>query len=1848
MVNDLVLVSKVLDVLKGAPKPLPISAISRQAGLDRHTVSHLLEILNMSGQIICLHQGAAKKYYMDQNFPHTMFPLASADLIVIVDDALNIIYVNETATQWMKTPIGDLVGKKLDSISHPVLIQPEIFRNLKEADSQRVVHVTLKSSGKDGILSYPVTITKISIPYKETGFLIIIEEAIINNKNAQASLGRELLEQLNPGLIVADLQGVIMYVNLSFMSSLGYSDESDILTHSITDIFSEDSRFIEALVHLGTNNPHFHERSFKKRDGSLIFCLVHWELIKSPSGDPLYISGIMLDLSEREELKDKIVNLEKRYQDIVESTSDVIWETGVDLCYTYVSPAITTLTGYLPRELVGTPPLWLSDKKNGESTIDFWSLLKTSNKCTSAFTKQHSLKHKNGHRVIVDTRAIPILSSAGEFMGYRGIDRDITESTRVREKLRESEKKFRLLTENAQDMIYRMSLPDGKYEYVSPAALQLTGYTPEEYYSDSNISRKLIHADWQEYFKKEFDALLKGNMPPLYEYQIIDRAGKIRWFQQRNTLIKDELGVPVAIEGIVSDITERKQIEDALQESEARFRGITERISDLIIVLDPEGIPTFVSPSITSILGFPPESYIGKMADSDIIHTDDVLKINQAMQNLKNGSPEEEIEFRMLKSDGSYAVFDGRGTPIIKDGIYTGLQVVARNITERKQAEVALKESENRYRTLIENMPDGIILHSPSGKILYANNSVASILHLQDPGELTGKNVLDFVDPDYRDKVSARMEDAIEKGDPIPLKEEVLLCSDGTHVTVENQGCRILFRGEYATQVVVRDITKRKLAEERLRVSEQKYRDIFENSVIGLFQTAPGDRLIKVNNAFARMYGFSDAAELLATNSDVGSPPYANREDRQEVLRILVQKGKIENYETLHCKRDGTRFWVSITAQTIRDNEGNVLLYEGTIIDITKRKLAEDALLREKNYSDRLFDAPHDTVFLFEPSTGKPIRWNKRFSEESGYTDDEIAGMKAPRDFYDKTDLINATEAMARNYTGNVTVELSLVTKQRAHIPFEYSATPIETADGKTLLLSIGRNITKRKQTDENLVATLKRTRDQQAALNEISFSPHLFSGDVHGLSARLTEISSSVLSVERASVWLYNNNEDELRCIDLYEVMYDRHSYKDVLKRREYVNEFDALSKAKFIDADDPLTDPRTVGYVKSYLKPNRITSKLDAVIWVTGQNLGVLCFEHVDCSHHWESDEITFACQLADQIAITLLNRDRKWAEEAINQVSERLTLATHAGGVGIWELDLVNNILIWDDQMFQLYGILPGTFSGTYEAWRAGVHPGDLAQSEAELQLALRGEKEFNNEFRVVWPDKTIHHIHARARVHHDTSGKPIRLLGTNYDVTERKLVEEKLRLSEQKYRDIFENSVVGLFQTAPGGRIINVNDAFARMYGFSDAAEMLAADLDVGSPPYANPDEQQEVRHILAEKGKVENYEALHLKRDGGRFWVSITARIKRDTEGNVLLYEGTVIDITERKRAEEALHESESFNRGLVENLPDYIIVYGQNGNILYVNQAAVRALGYNAMELVGTSMLSYIPEEHREEVISMMKLRQEGREVPAYEIDIVAQGGDHRPVIVKGTQIRYHDSPAFLVLLVDITERKLAEGALALASKKLTLLSGITRHDINNQITILMGYIAILEEQQPDPALKEYFGKVSTAAQRISSMIQFTKEYEKIGVNAPAWQNCRTLVDTAAKQAPFGKIMVKNDLPVGIEVFADPLIVKVCYNLMDNAVRYGGKITTMRFSVEERDGEHVVVCEDDGDGIVAEEKEKIFERGFGKNTGLGLALSREILSITGITIKETGEPGKGARFEMTVPKGAWRIVRKSV
>ncbi len=243
----------------------------------------------------------------------------------------------------------------------------------------------------------------------------------------------------------------------------------------------------------------------------------------------------------------------------------------------------------------------------------------------------------------------------------------------------------------------------------------------------------------------------------------------------------------------------------------------------------------------------------------------------------------------------------------------------------------------------------------------------------------------------------------------------------------------------------------------------------------------------------------------------------------------------------------------------------------------------------------------------------------------------------------------------------------------------------------------------------------------------------------------------------------------------------------------------------------------------------------------------------------------------------------------------------------------------------------------------------------------------------------------------------------------------------------------------------------------------------------------------------------------------------------------------------------------------------------------------------------------------------------------------------------KRVQARTHElSGVNEILTKDIAERRKVETALYKANQKLNLLGSITRHDILNRVFVLLLEIDLIKEDLRDSRIAEHIEKLKRYAHAIETQIKFTKDYQDVGIQAPQWYDVRDLIKNSVSLFNIPKIEVGIACE-GIEVFADPMIEKVFYNLIDNALRHGGAVTIIAFTCHTAGDGLVIVCEDNGAGIDPEFKRQLFTKGVGKHTGFGLFLIREILGITGITIEETGEPGKGARFEITVPAEGFRI-----
>ena len=351
------------------------------------------------------------------------------------------------------------------------------------------------------------------------------------------------------------------------------------------------------------------------------------------------------------------------------------------------------------------------------------------------------------------------------------------------------------------------------------------------------------------------------------------------------------------------------------------------------------------------------------------------------------------------------------------------------------------------------------------------------------------------------------------------------------------------------------------------------------------------------------------------------------------------------------------------------------------------------------------------------------------------------------------------------------------------------------------------------------------------------------------------------------------------------------------------------------------------------------------------------------------------------------------------------------------------------------------------------------------------------------------------------------------------------------------------------------------------------------------------------------------------------------------------------------RTQVKLQESEMLYRNLADNLPDYVLVHAGEA-ILYSNPAATQLMDPSKATLAGRSISSFLSPESAETHRASLAACSVGASpvLPGgigSEIEIQLPDGTVRHCLIKTVKIEYKALPAYLAVITDITKRKTAENALSRANKKLTILSSITRHDIKNQLTALMAYLELSANKtgsgSPPP---DYLKNAIKIAEIMGEQIDFTKVYEEMGTTAPVWQNVSASILRAVAILPMRNISVVIDRS-DVEIYADPLFEKVFYNLIENALNYGGEgMTTIRIDSSETATGLVIACEDDGVGIPAADRRHLFSQGYGKHTGLGLFLSREILLITGITITETGGSGKGACFEMTVPKGEYRFTCK--
>jgi len=595
------------------------------------------------------------------------------------------------------------------------------------------------------------------------------------------------------------------------------------------------------------------------------------------------------------------------------------------------------------------------------------------------------------------------------------------------------------------------------------------------------------------------------------------------------------------------------------------------------------------------------------------------------------------------------------------------------------------------------------------------------------------------------------------------------------------------------------------------------------------------------------------------------------------------------------------------------------------------------------------------------------------------------------------------------------------------------------------------------------------------------------------------------------------------------------------------------------------------------------------------------------------------------------------RKSAEDALKQSRERYRELVENINDMVFSLDEQGKITYVSPAVTRILGYKPREVID--HAFEEFILPGNIRRA-SEVYSHLRdgtdpGPLTFDEQMKTRVGDE--HWVRVILRVREE-SGRFTGCTGTLTDIDEQKRAEEDLKAREALLQGIFRAAPIGIGIVQ--NRVFSwINNSVSKMTGYSPE-EIVGKSARLLYPNDAEFNRVGEEKYPRMWETGVGSVESRWIRKDGSTIDVLISSSpLDPDDRNSQVVF--TVSDITDKKRSGEALIESELLLRTFIDAIPEPAYLMDGSGRIISANAAFCtrysvterEAAGMNAYDLINGGMDSTI-KARVEEVLSTGKETRfekiHGDKVSLFDVYPIRDS--------KGNMNRA------AVFSVDITDHKKAQEVLALLNKKLSLLSRITRHDALNRITFLKSYLDLMKEQTADPLLLTYIHKEERGVNALQDLLTFTESYQNVGMTSPSWQDVSRAVRRSAEIQDLNQVTIYMDCE-GLELYADTMLEKVFFSLIENAIRYGGSITRINFScMEDKEG-LLLICEDDGKGIPPDQKESIFAPGVGENTGYGLFLVREILSMTAFSIHEAGVPGKGARFEIRVPPGAFRFSR---
>jgi PAS domain S-box-containing protein len=1412
------------------------------------------------------------------------------------------------------------------------------------------------------------------------------------------------------------------------------------------------------------------------------------------------------------------------------------------------------------------------------------------------------------------------LTRLGQAIKSAIVKKDMIEARySAEEKLRDSEIKFRHIFENSP-IGKSITGIDGSI-VVNKALKEMLGYGEEDF----------IYKDWKAITYPDdipgtlevMDDLINRKIESArFEKRFLHKNGSIVWVEVMSSLQRDANGNPKFYISSLNNITERKRYEDALIESETRYRSFISQVSEGVYRFEldkpmPLDLPVekqidflydhaFIEECNSAFMNMygieRQEDIIGKSQLELHKGRDNPLNRETLKEFIKSGYKIESNITEEINAGGQVKFFSNNALGIIENDFLVRIWGTQTDITNQVNAEKALQKSELEYRNLFESANDAIMIFEPGSEIVLDVNKKAC--------ELYG-----YTKEEFRDISLTKMSVNVECGKKYILET----IKDGSKKDYDTQhytkGGKILdilsnasvieYHGQTAILSINRDITEKKKAEERLQQSEERFQlaSLATNDII--YDWDMGKNTGWFSESYKRLFGYDNSMVLFEDWKKMIHP-----EDIEKVIAytdsIIDNGGSSWKLEYRLKRKNNTYAYVVDSGYIVRNERGEPVRFIGSLMDFSERKKAEEALRLSESRFRKIFEESPFAIALVNIDFGFE-KVNPEFCNMMGYGEDELINLTfkdITHPEYLERDLFNISLLLKDEIPIYLT-EKKYLTKENNIRWGEVHVSVIRNNTGNfQYFLVMIEDITDRKRAEESVKESEEHFRNIVKSAEAAYFRIN-----IHGI---YEDVNDSWLRIHK-----YDSR---------HEIIGKHFSTTQVEMNSEKADKiFNELLKGKPIETGEfsRLCKDGSIGYhtysINPVLKDGIITGIEGFLIDITEQ----------------------------------------KNALEELNESRERYRILIENMKEGVVYVDNDDVVQFMNKSGSNIYGFEPEEVVGKI-GYEIMIHPDDRDIILKKNKSRIEGKSD-SYELRGLKKTGETKWLRISGSPVRDKKGQVVGSIGILTDITERKLTEEALKKSEEQYRELVTQMTDGIYQSTPEGRFLSINNAMVKMFGYDSQEEMMK--IDINRDLYFNIEDRYQPyppdgeEHLLIMCLK---------KKDGTPIWVEESGWYIKDKNGNIIRHEGILRDITQRKHAEDTIKTLSS----ALEQSPTSIIITDLKGNIEYANPKVMETTGYSYDELVGTyvgilttsDFISGKYEEFRNSLSSGTEWKG--------ELQNKKKNGELFWESISVSPIRNSEGSItnYLAVMEDISEKKEKEKELIKAKEKAEeseklkshFLANMS-HELRTPMVGILGFSELLMNDIKNEYQNDMMSKIHRSGQRLMSTLNLILDLSRIEAGKLDMdlkefnisESIKETIDLFEKIAQQKNLYIKYENNINdILVVQDERIIRdVLNNLINNAVKYTNKggINITADEITEKGIRYCVISvKDTGIGIPANKLDVIFEefrqvsegisRKF-EGTGLGLSITKKFVEKMNGSIKVESVQDKGSVFTVKIPVG---------